>query len=119
MDTLQALFDSTAALYKRFDLDAESIPPAKRRRIFMEEALELMEASTSDELSFGSNDEDVLADEAADVMVTVCGLLLAHMIDREYLSAAIERVIAKNDAKTLDTHALINGKITRKQRPTP
>lgn len=119
-DLLQELFESTASLYERFGVS--DTHPLNRQRIFMEEALELIQASAK--LSFYDDTGNITpvvvvqntVDEAADVLVTVCGLLLAHEIDPDALSKSIERVIAKNDAKTGTTHELINGKITRRTK---
>ena len=114
MSALEQLWASTAALYERFGLDAITTPPAKRRRIFMEEATELVEASVIEvEYQFEEYSHGV-SREAADVVVTVIGLLQAHGISLEQFTEAVSSVVEKNDAKTLDTHELVNGKITRK-----
>lgn len=119
-DTLQALYASTADLYARFGLDATTTPPNKRRKLFAEEADELKEASiVSDCMPYWIVDEPKadIANEAADVFVTVVGLLLAHAVEREDFDAAIQRVIDKNDAKTAaNGYAVIAGKI-RKATP--
>jgi NTP pyrophosphatase (non-canonical NTP hydrolase) len=116
MNALKQLDRSTAELYARFGLNANTTPASVRRRIFMEEVLELVEASVAcDEWSVVDHPAPVgiTLQEGADVIVTVIGLLQAHNIEYDALEAAIERVIAKNDAKTHETHELVNGKITR------
>lgn len=124
-DTLQALYASTADLYARFGLD--DTLPETRRPFFSEESRELVEASVRVEFYReierlrGGNIDAVLTvnliEEAADVFVTVVGLLLAHGIDCEDFDAAIQRVIDKNDAKTAaNGYAVLAGKI-RKATP--
>lgn len=115
MNALERLWDSTAALYERFGLDTETTPPSKRRRIFMEEVAELLEESAWDDASHPSSRRSYeVCSEAADVVVTVMGLLQAHDVKLEDFAASMERIAAKNDAKTADTHLMANGKITRK-----
>lgn len=118
-DALALLWDSTAALYAAHGLDAESVPPSKRRRYFSEEADELKEASVVldewapvPEMTLG-NLEVKLADEAADTLVTLCGLLQAHGISREAFEAACQRVMAKNDSKRQPEWVYANGKIRK------
>lgn len=122
MNALKLLDASTAALYERFDLDADSTPPEKRRKFLMEEVGELVVASALLEvpICFGGEAPPVedwdVANEAADVIVTVLGLCQSHGITLAEIEAACERVAAKNDAKTPETHALVNGKISRKEQ---
>lgn len=110
-DTLALLWDSADALYAAFDLDAVSVPPGKRRRIFAEEADELKEASALKGDAYPH--VDTVADEAADVLYTVFGLLQAHGITLEEFRAACERVRAKNDAKRPPEWAYTDGKIRK------
>jgi hypothetical protein len=56
-----------------------------------------------------------IAEEAADVLVTLLGASIAAGIEYEDLVQGMVAVAAKNDAKTLDTHEYRNGKIRRKQ----
>lgn len=115
-DTLTMLWQSTAALYKRFGLDAGTTPPAQRRRYFREEAGELCDESCEvefwDEMISGGATTQ-LCEEAADVIVTTLGLLQAHSVDLQDVLDAVNAVTARNDAKTDATHTLVNGKITR------
>lgn len=76
--------------------------------IFDEECLELAEAVLME------SDENVAA-EAADVFVTAIGMLSARGISYELLEQALEKVRAKNDAKTPETHMInhATGKIIR------
>lgn len=116
MSDFELLWASTEALYERFGLDAATTPPSKRRRIFMEEVTELLEESAWDDASHPTARRTAeVCNEAADVVVTVMGLLQAHGIYFDELESAIDRIINKNNAKTDATHALVNGKITRKQ----
>ncbi len=120
-DTLALLWDSAAALYAAFGLDAVSVPPGKRRRIFAEEADELKEASIEygidvhygDGLTYSYGIKDEVADEAADVVFTVFGLLQAHGITPEEFRAACERVREKNAEKRPPEWAYSGGKIRR------
>lgn len=81
----------------------------------MEEVGELIEASViDDEYSDFESQTHAVKKEALDVVVTVMGLLQAHGVTWEYVEWTANEVAKKNDAKTLDTHELVNGKITRK-----
>lgn len=100
-DALTATWRETADLYARFGLDENNVPDDQRRRYLNEEVLELMEASVLESTSYNPDYTlRALADEAADVLVTVCGLLQAHGVTPEQFGAAIGRVNAKNAAKT-------------------
>lgn len=107
MDALTRLFISTTALYARFGLTARSTPPEQRRKFLMEEVGELIADSATHE-------RGCMTEEAADVIVTVLGLLQSHGVTLAEINAACELVALKNDSKTTDTHELMNGKITRK-----
>ena len=48
------------------------------------------------------------------MIVTVLGVCFAAGLSVEDVVQQMERVVAKNDAKTPDTHAQIDGKIRRK-----
>lgn len=107
MDSLKHLWDSSEAFYKRFD----SYPPSTTGmlRVLHEEAYEVIEAALTD-------DPGVLADEAADLIVTIMGTLMARGVPLAELEAAMERIAAKNDAKTHETHHVNDvGKIARRQ----
>lgn len=78
-------------------------------RVFTEEYYETVEAALT-----GSNSE--LTEEGADLIVTLMGVLMSRGIPIEDLEAAMEKVAAKNDAKTHETHAINrSGKIARKE----
>lgn len=108
MSDIVELFRSTAALYARFEVEP-TLENTSRR--FFEEVCEFKEACDYGEFTDAM---DLIADEAADVLVTTIGMLLAAGVGAKALQAAIERVIVKNDSKTHTTHELVNGKITRK-----
>lgn len=113
MNALARLFTSTVALYSRFNLDARSTPPDKRRKFLMEEVGELVADSATYERAH-------IPDEAADVIVTVLGLCQSHGITLAEIEAACERVAAKNDAKTVENgYALVGGKISQQQAVQP
>lgn len=110
MSDIVELYRSTAALYARFEVEP-TLENTSRR--FFEEVCEFKEAC--DYEAFTDSDTRILiANEAADVLVTTIGMLLAMGMKPHELAAAISRVIAKNDSKTHATHELVNGKITRK-----
>jgi NTP pyrophosphatase (non-canonical NTP hydrolase) len=55
------------------------------------------------------------ASELADVIVVAIGLLMTNGFTLEQLQDAIAKTAAKNDAKTLETHAKdAKGKVARK-----
>ena len=112
-DVLKAIYDSTAELYAAHGLDANSVPPEQRRRYLNEEHHELQEASIIDD-QFGTNKWSLVA-EAADVLVTVCGLLQAHGISYGDLCEGVGRVLAKNDGKRQPAYTMTNGKIRKAQ----
>ena len=58
--------------------------------------------------------DDSIAEEAADVFVTVIGLCQAVGVDGNKLIQQIHIVAAKNDAKTHATHVYVDGKIRRR-----
>jgi NTP pyrophosphatase (non-canonical NTP hydrolase) len=114
MDALARLWQSTLDLYERFGLDEPgAVEIQARERFLNEEFLELIRESViSDVLEIIETKH--LLEEAADVLVTLVGLLQAHQIDLPSLEAACEFVAQKNDAKTLDTHEYIAGKIRKR-----
>jgi len=105
-DPLRDLIRSTLEFYARFGVQMQ-VGDAVRN--FQEEVAELIEAAQAGE------DKDHIAEEAADVMVTAIGVCEAAGIDPERLIAQIYAVIAKNNAKTHETHVVANGKIRRRQ----
>ena len=103
---------STQALYNRFNLDAVTTPPAKRRRFFMEEVLEVIEASTDDERY--QEMDAALCEEAADALVTLLGLVQSHNINLVRFQNACIRKCMINDQKTPENgYSIINGKISK------
>lgn len=107
---LKAVWHFTQELHQRFFPDN---PPSfrARYRVFLEEVAEL----TLDLTDNGEN-EAFVALEAADVLVTLVGLLQGYGIEYEEFSAAIVSVINKNNAKTLLTHFVrSDGKIARRK----
>lgn len=107
-DPLRALIASTLALYARFGVQPQLGPAT---RVFEEEVAEFIEAANDPDDS-----RDHVAEEAADVIVTVVGLCQAAGVPPEQIIAQIGAVIAKNDAKTHETHTVnANGKIARRR----
>ena len=103
-DPLRDLAQATHDFYERFGFQPQI---ENCIRNFQEEARELIEAAREDDL-------DHTAEEAADVIVTTIGLCFASGVDVERLVKQIYYVIAKNDAKTHETHVLHTGKIRRR-----
>lgn len=112
-DELRAVWISTQDLHKRFFSDK---PPTfqARYRVFMEEVAEF----TLDLTNTGEN-EPFVVHEAADVLVTLIGLLQGYGIEFGEFCEAIESVVDKNDAKTLETHFIRpDGKISKRVMST-
>ena len=111
IDTLAELIHSTMALYerfgRRFEIDAQ-FP------IFQEEVNELLAAVRE------KSTTDHIAEEAGDVFVTAIGLALAAGATPEQLINQAQAVIAKNNAKTHETHKVNeHGKIARRVPKNP
>jgi len=104
-DALRDLSRSTLAFYERFGVQP-TLDGATN--VFKEEVAEFIEAA------YDGTDKNHIAEEAADVIVTVIGLCKAVDVDTEKLIAQIYAVIAKNDAKTHDTHVYSDSKIRRR-----
>ncbi|NDJ87146.1 MAG: hypothetical protein GYB66_14805 [Chloroflexi bacterium] len=105
-DTLRDLIQSTQALYERF---GQTPQHSIVKRVFEEEVAELIEATEE------GLDHQHIAEEAADVFVTAIGMCLAAGLDTELLIRQAHAVIAKNNAKTHETHAINEyGKIARR-----
>ncbi len=104
-DALRDLAQSTADFYARF-----GVVPERENAImnFEEEVRELIEAART-----GSN-LDHIAEESADVLVTALGVCFASGIDVNRIIQQVYAVIAKNDAKTHETHVVHTGKIRRR-----
>lgn len=104
-DPLRDLIRSTLEFYARFEVPRD-VPAALRN--FREEAGELAEAAAA------GQDADHIAEEAGDVFVTAIGVCWAAGVSMERLVEQVYAVIAKNDAKTHDTHVVLDGKIRRR-----
>ncbi len=104
-DALRDLAQSTADFYARFD-----VVPQREDAImnFEEEVRELIEAARA------GTDLDHIAEESADVIVTALGVCFASGIDVDRIVQQVYAVIAKNDAKTHETHVVHTGKIRRR-----
>jgi NTP pyrophosphatase (non-canonical NTP hydrolase) len=104
-DPLRDLARSTYDFFRRFEVTPQ---PQAAAQNFLEETNELLEAAAS-----GTN-RIHLAEEAADVMVTIIGMCASAGVGIDELVEQIYLVIKKNDAKTLETHVHLDGKIRRK-----
>lgn len=109
-DPTELLFNSTANLHTRFDL----MPPDTDAvlRVMFEEVYEFTREVTRGDVYISP---EFAVSEACDVMVTVLAALISIGVDYAMIAAACERVAAKNDAKTTETHEINSaGKIARK-----
>ncbi|MEO8395469.1 MAG: hypothetical protein ABI700_20920 [Chloroflexota bacterium] len=104
-DSLRDLAQSTLDFYERFGVTPQIDDTIQN---FQEEVRELIEAGRE------GHDLAHTAEEAADVFVTAMGICFASGVDVEHLVAQVYAVIAKNDAKTHETHVLHTGKIRRR-----
>lgn len=104
-DPLRALLRSTFAFYARFGVTPQV---DEATAVFQEEVGEFIEAAHA------GADKTHIAEEAADVFVTVISLCAAAGVEPERLIEQLYAVAAKNDAKTHATHVYFNGKITRR-----
>lgn len=114
MDSLEVLYKSTEALFARFDvepaIDAQLRCVAEEVSEFTDAAIAINRDDWPRSMAF----TDCAIEEAADVIVTVIGTLIALEVNYRQLQSAVEKVIAKNDAKTPATHAVNSaGKIAR------
>lgn len=113
-DNLGDLWESTEALYRRFGITHPDFDAAFR--VFGEEVFEFINEIT---LPMEITDAAELM-EAADVLVTIIGLLIARGFNFQDFASAIDGVRAKNDLKTGDSHYVSeSGKITRKLSDSP
>ena len=105
-DPLRDLARSTLAFYQRFGVQPELEPATL---VLQEEVDELIEAAHDNEQT------ERVAEEAADVMVTVIGLCDAAGVSIDDIVSQVYAVIDKNDAKTHETHHInAAGKIARR-----
>ncbi len=90
----------------------------RERRMAVYTAIDMLreEAAEVTEAALHEPNYNVV-EEAADVMVTLIGILLTRGITYPELEEAIHFVIKKNDAKTEDTHYVdgVTGKIKRRE----
>lgn len=105
-DALRDLAQSTADFYARFGVQPKLDDTIQN---FQEEVRELIEAARDD------GDLDHIAEESADVLVTAIGVCFARGVDVDKLVEQVYAVIAKNDAKTHETHVYHDGKIRRRR----
>lgn len=104
-DPLRDLAQSTHDFFVRFGVTPELTGCIKN---FEEEVKELIESAQI------GTDKSHIAEEAADVMVTAIGVCFASGVDVEKIVEQVYAVVAKNDAKTHDTHVFSDGKIRRR-----
>lgn len=104
-DALRDLAQSTADFYARFGVTPQVNDAVKN---FEEEVRELIEAARA------GMDHDHTAEEAADVIVTAIGVCYASGISIDQIVKQVYAVVAKNDAKTHETHVHLDGKIRRR-----
>lgn len=104
-DSFRDLIRSTLDFYDRFDVQPQL---DEATAVFQEEVNEFIEAAHL------GMDKDHIAEEAGDVLVTVIGLCAAAEVEPERIIQQMRAVIAKNDAKTHQTHHYKNGKIRRR-----
>jgi NTP pyrophosphatase (non-canonical NTP hydrolase) len=104
-DALRDLAQSTADFYARFGVTPQLEDCIKN---FQEEVRELIEAARD------GSDPAHTAEESADVFVTAIGVCFAAGLDVDRLVEQVYAVIAKNDAKTHETHVHLDGKIRRR-----
>lgn len=109
-DPLRALARSSVDLLRRFGVATSADGPLEGHiAVFQEEVGELIEAARC------RTDKDHIAEEAADVIVTVINLCHAAGVDIDRIVDQVQVVIAKNDAKSHATHIYQDGKIRRRQ----
>ncbi|MFZ0545330.1 MAG: MazG nucleotide pyrophosphohydrolase domain-containing protein [Candidatus Promineifilaceae bacterium] len=104
-DPLRDLAQSTYDFFDRFDVSPK---PENASKNFLEEVNELLDA-----VELGENQTHI-AEEAADVFVTVIGLCASVGVTIDDLVSQAYRVIDKNDAKNHETHIHLDGKIRRR-----
>lgn len=109
-DPLRDLARSSLEFLQRFNAAQQSPERVTAHLgVFREEVGEFIEAAQE-----GTN-KDHIAEEAADVFVTVINACHAAGVDIEQLVKQVYAVAAKNDAKTHETHIDLNGKIRRRE----
>jgi hypothetical protein len=115
-DTVEALWNSTDNFHRRFNVDTTLLSCLRQ---VGEEFIEFVHAAeeSSNLSGEGEKEEELLlnlSEEAADLLVTVIGVLQHAHATRDQFEFALKVVRLKNDGKTLDTHRVNSrGKIER------
>lgn len=111
-DRLYSLWRSTLDLHERFGVEFN---PGVATQLVIEEASEFLEAMTDVQLNDTEENKQHAAEEAVDVIVVMLAAL-ASVDAIGYINVAVDGVIAKNAAKTHNTHFVspVTGKITRR-----
>ncbi len=107
-DPLRDLARSSQEFLKRFDVEPTPDSLNEHLGVFEEEVAEFIEAAQA------GTDKNHIAEEAADVFVTVINACAAAGVDIDRLVEQVYKVAAKNDAKTHETHIYSDGKIRRR-----
>lgn len=121
LNDAQYLWNETRAFYERFDIMPPDVTAAKKKlreehSEFQQAAAHLWHIRQGNAGNVFDATSDV-AQEAADTIVTVFGVLMALGLDYCDLADALHHVAEKNAAKIPDvTHVLVDGLITRKDR---
>ena len=107
---LRELWASTRDLHNRFGIRPTT---PEQYELIREEMREVINASQT-------NMGEHVAHEAADCIVVLLGLLMAHGLTLHDLEHAMRAVIVKNDSKTHETHAVdsVTHKIKRLVDPS-
>lgn len=120
-DAFAALWASTEAFHKRFDQYPPKLAP--QMGCVYEEVDEVESASRQAAwITRHTGDPSAarrdVAEEVADVIVTLMGVCMAVDVTRDDLLAAMDIVARKNDAKSWDGYYVdkMTGKITRKKK---
>ena len=106
---MKELWQSTVDFHKRFDNLPPSLPSALK-------AFQNKSRGVIGELLPFDINLSILTEECVDVIVACMGLILAAGGTLDDLEAAVRKVIAKNDAKTTETHEKVYGVIKRVNR---
>lgn len=107
-DPYRDLAESTLAFMQRFGVQPADVALDDHVRNFHEEVRELTEAAQA------GDDAGHIAEEAADVLVTLINVCFAAGLTLDQMVEGVYRVAAKNDGKTHETHAVVDGKIRRR-----
>jgi NTP pyrophosphatase (non-canonical NTP hydrolase) len=97
-------YESMEEFYSRFDL----LPPT-----CLAVGLKLKEEVDEFIVAMHGGNPDEIMEEGGDVIAVVLGGFIACGLDVNHVIAGMYRVIAKNGAKTLETHERKNGTISK------